>query len=153
MGDPVWPAPEQVEVPRLLGGRPLHLLGYPLVMVYAEKVVTAVQRGTANTRWRDFGDIWTLSGAHAVDGNTLRSSIERVAAYRGADMSTLRDMLDGYPEIAQTKWALWRRKQKLDQLPGLFADLLQDVYAFADPAIADEVADLTWVPLVRAWSA
>lgn len=153
VGDPVWPAPGQVEVPRLLGGHPLHLLGYPLVMVHAEKVVTAVQRGTANTRWRDFGDIWTLSGAHPVDGNTLRSSIEQVAAYRGADMSALRDVLDGYPAVAQTKWALWRRKQKLDQLPDRFADLLEDVYAFADPAIAGEVTDMTWVPSTRAWAA
>jgi len=26
-------------------------------MVHAEKIVTAIQRGTANTRWRDFGDV------------------------------------------------------------------------------------------------
>ncbi|QQR99436.1 MAG: nucleotidyl transferase AbiEii/AbiGii toxin family protein [Austwickia sp.] len=153
VGDPVWPAPGQVEVPRLLGGKPLHLLGYPLVMVHAEKVVTAVQRGTANTRWRDFGDIWTLSGGHPVDGNTLRTSITQVAAYRDADMSLLRDVLDGYPAIAQAKWAAWRHKQKLDQLPERFADLLEDVYAFADPAIADEVTDMTWVPSARAWAA
>lgn len=48
----------------LLGGEPLALSGYPLPMVYAEKLVTALQRGTVNTRWRDFADVWTLSGAH-----------------------------------------------------------------------------------------
>lgn len=35
--------------------------GYPRVMVLAEKIVTAIQRGTANTRWRDFVDIVALS--------------------------------------------------------------------------------------------
>ena len=28
--------------------------------MYAEKIVTALQRGTANTRWRDFADIYLL---------------------------------------------------------------------------------------------
>jgi hypothetical protein len=35
-------------------------------MVLAKKIVTALQRGVANTRWRDFGDIWSLSGSHAA---------------------------------------------------------------------------------------
>jgi hypothetical protein len=43
-------------VPRLLGGS-ITVRGYPLSMVFAEKIVTAVQRGTVNTRWRDYADI------------------------------------------------------------------------------------------------
>jgi len=62
-GDPSWPAPGIVEIPRLLGGS-ISVLGYPMVMVLAEKFVTAVQRGTANTRWRDGADIYLLSGRH-----------------------------------------------------------------------------------------
>lgn len=54
VGDPVTPAAVLVHVPRLLGGEPLALSGYPLPMVHAEKVVTALQRGTVNTRWRDW---------------------------------------------------------------------------------------------------
>jgi hypothetical protein len=46
VGDPVWPAPGLVAVPGLLGGQ-VELLGYPLPTVYAEKIVTALQRGTA----------------------------------------------------------------------------------------------------------
>jgi hypothetical protein len=50
VGDPIWPKPTKVHLPRLLGGEPIELEGYPLHMVHAEKIVTAVQRGTANTR-------------------------------------------------------------------------------------------------------
>ncbi len=32
VGDPIWPAPEQVMLPRLLGGR-VELRGYPMPMV------------------------------------------------------------------------------------------------------------------------
>ncbi|TDO40131.1 hypothetical protein C8E87_3840 [Paractinoplanes brasiliensis] len=37
-----------------LRGGELAINGYPLPMVYAEKIVTMLERGTANTRWRDY---------------------------------------------------------------------------------------------------
>jgi hypothetical protein len=39
--DPIWPAPATVEVPRLLGGS-ITVAGYPLPMVLAEKIITAL---------------------------------------------------------------------------------------------------------------
>ncbi len=83
-GDPIWPAPVTVEVPRVvdLGLGPLRLLGYPLTMVLAEKIVTAVSRGEANTRWRDFADVCTIARTHRIDGDTLGSCIAEVAQYR-----------------------------------------------------------------------
>jgi hypothetical protein len=58
VGDPIWPEPQYVSLPRLLDGA-LQARGYPLEMVLAEKVATAIARGTANTRWRDFGSVFT----------------------------------------------------------------------------------------------
>jgi len=43
VGDPIWPGPEALVVPRLLGGT-ITVAGYPLPMVYAEKLVTMLQR-------------------------------------------------------------------------------------------------------------
>lgn len=63
VGDVAWPAPGPVEVPRLLGGS-ITVLGYSTAMLLAEKIVRAVQRGTASTRWRDFGDICLLTERH-----------------------------------------------------------------------------------------
>jgi Nucleotidyl transferase AbiEii toxin, Type IV TA system len=62
IGDPIWPTPRTVHLPKLLGGT-ITLAGYPLSMVYAEKIITALQRGTVNTRWRDFADIYILTDA------------------------------------------------------------------------------------------
>ena len=59
-GDPVVPPAQQVRIPRLLGGE-IIARGYPLAMVYSEKIVTAVARGTVNTRWRDFADMYLLA--------------------------------------------------------------------------------------------
>jgi hypothetical protein len=38
---------------------------YPLEMLLAEKIVTAIARGTASSRWRDFVDIYMLVQRHS----------------------------------------------------------------------------------------
>ncbi|MBF4766848.1 nucleotidyl transferase AbiEii/AbiGii toxin family protein [Nocardioides agariphilus] len=152
VGDPIWPAPQDVAVPRLLDGPDIEVLGYPMEMALAEKIVTAAQRGTASTRWRDFGDIWTLSHNHALRGGDLQAAIEQVAAHRDADLDALERALVGYAELAQTKWAQWRRKLKLDQLPAEFADVLTGCIELVDPVLRGEVRDKTWDPSARSWS-
>lgn len=152
VGDPIWPRPQPVTLPRLLGGE-LHLIGYPLPMILAEKIVTAVQRGTANTRWRDFADIYTLAQHHRVMGSDLESALTAVAEYRHVELSPLHAVLDGYPALAQTRWVAWRRRIHLeDRLPESFADVLATVVALADPVLGSGVSDRCWSPSADRWS-
>ncbi len=65
-------------------------------MVYAEKIVTAIDRGTTNTRWRDFADIHLLSRRHTVDGTKLAHSIRGVAGHRRVRLIPLVDLLADY---------------------------------------------------------
>jgi predicted nucleotidyltransferase component of viral defense system len=135
VGDPLWPAPSEVAVPRLLGGPPIRIRGYCVELVLAEKIVTALQRGTANTRWRDFVDIATLA-RRGVDDDTLVEAIRRVAVFRQVPILPLREVLARYPEIAQQQWAAWRRKQGLAATtPAQFKELVDDVIAIADPVL------------------
>lgn len=134
IGDPLWPKPQSVDVPRLLDPTPLRISGYRPELILAEKIVTALQRGTANTRWRDFVDIAALADAQ-VAASTLAESIARVARYRETPIAPLAEVLDGYAELAQPKWAAWRRKQQLDSAPIEFQDLLDRVIDFADPIL------------------
>ena len=103
VGDPIWPAPRTVDLPRLLGGT-ISLAGYPLPMVYAEKITTAIARSTANTRWRDFADLYLLTGRQPVEGAEVQGALGEVAAHRQADLCPLADVLDGYATLAQTRW-------------------------------------------------
>lgn len=70
-GDPIWPEPALLRLPLLLGGE-LPLRGYPVHMVLAEKIATAMSRGVANTRWRDFVDIAAIASNNTVNGSTHR---------------------------------------------------------------------------------
>ena len=82
VGDPIWPEPQQLNVLRLIDGV-IVVRGYPLEMVLAEKIVTALERGTANTRWRDFVDIYVLTGRFAIKAQALKSSVADVIAIDG----------------------------------------------------------------------
>jgi len=151
IGDPMVPGPQTVGLPRMLGGT-LTIAGYPLVMIHAEKIVTSVERGQANTRWRDFADILLLSRRHDTDGTQLQTAIRAVTTYRHIQITPLEELLDGYPAQAQRKWITWITKQQLSgQLPDDFADVIYAVIAFADPALTHQVTGLTWRAAVSSW--
>ncbi|MHB1063859.1 MAG: nucleotidyl transferase AbiEii/AbiGii toxin family protein [Georgenia sp.] len=151
VGDPIWPSPTSVAVPRLRGGEPIELRGYPMHMVHAEKIVTAIQRGTANTRWRDFGDVWSLSRRHSLTADDLAQAVHEVASHRKATLRPLAEVLDGYADVGQARWEQWRRRTNSDHLPEQFASVLDAVIAFADPALSGAVAGRTWRIDSGAW--
>lgn len=151
VGDPIWLAPRTVALPRLLGGT-IQRSDYPLPVTYAEKIVTALHRGTANTRWRDFADLFLLSGQHPVSGDEVEQALAAVADYRQVDLMPLTDVLHGYALLAQARWEAWRRRQRLDdRLPGSFTEILATVITFADPALRREITEQDWEPGARAW--
>lgn len=153
VGDPIWPRPQNVLFPRLLGGQ-IEMLGYPIPMVLAEKIVTAAQRGITSTRWRDFADMYLLTGQHPLVAADVRAAISSVANYRRSEVGDLRVTLDGYAAVGQSRWLAWRSKQSLDdRLPARFADVLEPVLTFADGIrdIARVPDQGSWSPITREW--
>lgn len=125
-GDPIWPAPTDAELPLLLGGT-LTLPGYPDHMVLAEKIVTAVDRGDQNTRWRDFVDITAIIGARHIRYGNQRRALEAVASYRQVTLEPLGPLLKAMPDLARSKWSIWRRTQRLEATtPETFDELLTE---------------------------
>ena len=150
-GDPIWPAPTEAELPLLLGGT-LRLRGYPDYMVLAEKIVTAIERGELNTRWRDFVDIDTLARTRQLTYNSMRTAIETVAGHRKVQLQPLEPLLARMSELAQRKWDVWRRKQRLQATtPEPFSDLLDACTAFADPVLDGIAAGHVWNPITGMW--
>lgn len=150
-GDPIWPAPQATTLPLLLGGE-VELNGYPAHMVLAEKIVTAIDRGAANTRWRDFVDIASITRTQTIDGGELAASIRVVANHRNVGIRGLNETLAGMGEVAQPRWSAWRRKQRLaGSTPERFHDLLDEVMTFAAPVLDGSAGGLTWQASTRVW--
>ena len=124
VGDPVIPAPIRTAVPVLLGDEPIEVLAYPKVMVVAEKLVTALQRGRASTRWRDFADLFMLVPGDLVESEII-DALRAVAEHRGVPLRPLGEVLEGMPQEAQARWATWRERQGAqDRVPEDFATVL-----------------------------
>lgn len=136
-GDPVAPPAIDVVLPGLLG-QDVTVRGYVPEMIVAEKYVTALARGEANTRWRDFVDLYTVSRTVSVAPDDLLMSLRTVAEHRAVPLAPLAEVVDleTFADVAQAKYAAWRRKQGLSGLaPERFADLLDAVTAFVDPVL------------------
>lgn len=124
VGDPVVPAPIRTTIPVLLGEDPIEVLAYPKAMVVAEKLVTALQRGRASTRWRDFADLFMLLPGDLVDSEVIEA-LRAVAKYRGVPLQPLGPVLEDMGKEAQSRWATWRQQQGAqERLPEHFATVL-----------------------------
>ncbi|WP_239340679.1 nucleotidyl transferase AbiEii/AbiGii toxin family protein [Frankia sp. CiP3] len=152
-GDPVTPGPMPTQFPQMLGGPPFPLLGYPVETVLAEKLTTALELGDLNTRDRDWADVWHLTGAHNLDGNTMVRALRRTCAHRAVPVRALSEAVLKIPEIRQGAYAAWRRRQAATELmyPASMAEVVQAVLAFADPPLLGSAADLTWDAADREW--
>ncbi len=151
VGDPIVPAPNDVELPRLLGGS-ISVRGYPLSLVHAEKIVTAIARGTVNTRWRDFMDVVVLARAQPIDGTELVTAVGAVSEHRHVPLVALAEVLDGYGDIGQARWAAWRKRQGVDdRTPEQFSELIAAFIEFAEPAVSGEAAGRQWNPRTLSW--
>ena len=129
-GDVVEPGPEQVEYPGLLDyDRPV-LLGYPLEQVIAEKFEAIVDLGTANTRMKDFYDIWGLSRRREFEGPLLQTAIESAFKRRGTPLPSERPiaLTEAFPEEGpkRQQWASFAEKARLSgaaPLPEVLSEL------------------------------
>lgn len=74
-GDAVTPEPEQVEYPTLLRYPAPRLRAYPRETVVAEKYQALVNLGMANSRMKDFYDLWIMAHQFEFDGRTLSEAV------------------------------------------------------------------------------
>lgn len=95
-GDAVTPKAERINYPVVLDFPAPELLAYPIYTVVSEKFQAMVWLGIANSRMKDFYDIWIMLNKFHFDGTTLAKAIEATFARRGTPLPT-------HPPIALTK--------------------------------------------------
>lgn len=113
-GDAVTPGPEEAEFSTLLPGAPApRVRVYPRTVTVAEKFEAMVRLGRANSRMKDFHDVWALSTEFEFAGGQLRDAIAATFERRGtAWTAEPPDVLgSGFYEDDefQTRWAAYLR--------------------------------------------
>lgn len=119
-GDAVTPAPETATYPVLLEDLPApQLRVYPRYTVVAEKVETIATLGIANSRMKDYFDLWVLRQQGEFDSEVLRLAIAATFARRERPLPSqvpvgLSDAFAA-DQQKQRQWQAFLKKNQLEQ--------------------------------------
>jgi len=114
-GDKITPREVEYTFQLMFDDRSISVLAYNLETILAEKIETVLSRNIANTRPRDFYDIYTLYALHGseCDITVLRQALEETVNRRGSQA-----ILDQFSGIVknirenQQMRGFWERYQK-----------------------------------------
>jgi predicted nucleotidyltransferase component of viral defense system len=138
-GDVVTPAPIEISYPVLLDFPGPNVRAYPRETVVAEKFQAMVMLGMANSRMKDFFDLWTLARKFEFEGPLLCRALE-------ATFERRRTALPTRPPLALTaefsndsakgiQWEAFLRKGNLGDAPASLADVTALLHAFLMPPV------------------
>lgn len=128
-GDAVTPGPEAVEYPVMLDEFPgPRLRVYPRYSVVAEKLEAMITLGVANSRMKDYFDLWVLARHSDFEGEVLRQAIGATLSRRSTDVPTnvpfgLTETFATDPQ-KQLQWQGFLKKNRLEVPPDLIVLLI-----------------------------
>lgn len=114
-GDKITPEAIDYRFNLLFDERSIQVLAYNLETLLAEKIETVISRNIANTRPRDFYDIYILYRLHAQDCSPviLEKAIKATATKRGS-LPAIRDYEKAMLDVAASErmHGFWKKYQK-----------------------------------------
>lgn len=113
-GDIITPREVAYSFRLLFEDRSISILAYNLETVLAEKLETLFARGTANTRMRDFYDIYALetTQAHNIDPTVLCEAFTNTSKKRGSSsIANEASLILGEIQTSPEMIALWKNYQ------------------------------------------
>jgi len=152
-GDAITPGPDDIEFPTLLDMPSPRLRAYPPETVIAEKFEIMLRRREANSRMKDFHDLWWLATHRSFDGAGLARAIRATCSRRGTPIPAHPDSLT--PRFAAdpakiAQWGAFHRRLVPTACPEDFAAVVSTVAGFLQP-VADALSrgaafDHLWTP-------
>lgn len=151
-GDAVTPGPEEVTYPTLLDYPAPLLKAYPRETVVAEKFQAMVMLGIANSRMKDFYDLWFLAKQFEFDGHMICQAIQATFDRRKTRLPA-QPPLALTPEFAgdrnkSTQWQAFLKRGMLTGEPLSLADVVNVLNPFLMPPTEAIVANKAFM---RRW--
>ena len=152
-GDAVTPTPEQIEYPTRLEFPAPKLLAYPKDTLVAEKLEAMVSLGIANSRLKDFYDVWLLSQKASFNGSILREAIRATFERRGtvlpdeAPLALTEEFAGDHRKQAQ--WQAFITRHEPDEAPADLSEAVVTIREFLLPVLITIASEAefrkTWV--------
>ena len=155
-GDIVYPERMKMDFPVLLDMDIPKVYAYSISSVVAEKFEAFVSLGLANSRYKDFYDIYVLSDRYNFDGKELTNAIKETFNHRGTSFDDIVAFEDGFAddETRLMRWNSFVEKKKalvklgFEETVQLLKILL---FPIVDAIKKNELFERTWSHEKKMW--
>jgi len=151
-GDVITPGPAEATFGPLLDLPPPVMAAYPPETVIAEKLEAMVALGMANSRMKDFFDLYVMSRSMSFDGGALVKAVRatfnrrRTAIPTGLPTALSREFVSDAAKRAQ--WSAFARRIDAEQRPADLAEVVEIIAQFVAPVLGSAAGD---APFSRSW--
>lgn len=155
-GDVIYPEKVEMGFPVLLDDEEPNIYAYSIYSTIAEKFEAFVSLGLANSRYKDFYDIYVLASTHDLDGETLRSAILETFNHRTTSIKEIAAFEDSFTNdpINKQRWNSFIKKKKtsididFEETINFLKKLLMPIVV----SIADNTEfNLKWTKETKTW--
>ena len=155
-GDAVYPERMKMEFPVLLDMDIPEVYAYSIYSVIAEKFEAFVSLGLANSRYKDFYDIYVLADSYDLNGMELMNAIIETFAHRETSFNDIAAFEDDFikDETRQGRWRTFIKKKKalvqveFEETMQLLKELLLPI---VDSILNDNTFEQTWREKTKSW--
>lgn len=137
VGDVMVPGPRIIEYPAFLDSDTIQLLAYPVESAIAEKLQAMVALGNANSRMKDFYDVWICSNHLDFNTDTLLKAIG--ATFKNRETPVPAEEFDAFTEKFaeehRVQWNAFVKKIGEGELTDALGKVVADLGSFAMPML------------------
>ena len=116
--DVIYPGKVEMDFPVLLNNEVPRIYAYSIYTAIAEKFEAFVSLGFANSRYKDFYDIYTLAKTYNLDGHILRNAIVETFNHRKTTFNNIvafnEDFINDPVNIQ--RWNSFNKKKKVSNI-------------------------------------
>ena len=150
-GDVVTPGSEDIVYPTLLDQEAPRLKAYPIYTVIAEKFEATVKLGIANSRMKDFYDLWKLAQKFDLEGQILMNAIKATFERRKTEipknipLAFSKEFYDD--DLKKKQWVAFLNKNGMDDNNNLeeVTEFLEELLMPVVHSIgAEEKMEMNW---------
>ena len=147
-GDAITPGPIEIDYPALLDAPAPHLRAYPIETVVAEKFHALAIRGIANSRLKDYYDLWLIAETFELDRAPLAAAVRQTFARRETALPQEKPtgLSEAYVEAWGGQWRTFLSRERMAAAPEQLATVVADLERFLMPLIKDSAGNWYWQP-------
>ena len=146
-GDLITPEAIEIEYPTLLDAPAPIVRAYPPEAVVAEKAEAIVSLGIANSRMKDFYDLWIIAQTFTFEGDNLANAIQRTFERRRTPFpeQVPVGLSDRFALEREAQWRAFLARDRLVTASDSLVQIVNDLRIFLQPVLTRR-AVASWPP-------